>query len=92
MKSRVCLIVRGKVQGVCFRYYTKKKAIEFNLKGYVKNNYDNDTVEIVVEGNKQDIEKLVLWTNNGPSDAKVEKLDITWQEYKNEFDSFEITG
>ena len=45
-KSRLHLIVKGRVQGVFYRVYTRKKAIELNLTGWVKNTYNGD-VEII---------------------------------------------
>ena len=51
------IIVTGLVQGVGFRYFVSKKANEFNLVGFTKNQYDG-SVLTVVEGEKYLIEDL----------------------------------
>ena len=88
-KARVHLLIHGRVQGVFFRYETKKTAESLDLTGWVKNNPDN-TVECVAEGEKDKLEKLVKWCNEGSDSAKVEKVDVKWTDYKGEFVSFDI--
>ena len=63
----------GKVQGVGFRFYTHRKAIEHNLKGYVQNKPDG-SVYIEAEGEKENLEQFVLWCNDGPAWARVSKV------------------
>jgi acylphosphatase len=86
---RVHLIVYGRVQGVFFRHNTKKIADKLNLKGWVRNNPD-DTVEIVAEGNDDAIDKLINWCRKGPIGAKVEKVEIKENGFRNEFKNFSI--
>ena len=50
-KTRVHIFVSGLVQGVFFRYFTKKTADKLNLKGWVKN-LDDGRVEILAEGDE----------------------------------------
>jgi acylphosphatase len=88
-KSRVHLIVSGKVQGVWFRESTRLKAEELMIKGWVKNRPEG-TVEIVAEGMEPDIKKFVEWCHEGPPRAIVRSLKETAQEFKGEFDSFNI--
>jgi acylphosphatase len=89
MKKRVRLLISGLVQGVFFRDNTKRKAKELGLFGFVRNLIDG-RVEAVFEGEKEKIEKMIEWAKEGPSLAKVEKIEIEWQEYQGEFDDFEI--
>jgi acylphosphatase len=67
--------VFGKVQGVGFRYYTQKKAYELNLKGFVQNKPDG-SVYIEAEGMEDNIEQFILWCNDGPSWARVSKVQL----------------
>ncbi|MBN2420460.1 MAG: acylphosphatase [Deltaproteobacteria bacterium] len=90
MKNRrVHLVVEGMVQRVCFRDSTRRKAMEYEIKGWVKNRPDG-TVEIVAEGPEEDIRSFVEWCRKGPPYAVVSKITEYPQEYMNEFDSFDI--
>lgn len=86
---RVHLIVEGRVQGVWFRESTRIKAEELNVKGWVKNRADG-SVEIVAEGADEDIRKLIEWCHEGPPYAAVKKTTRTPQDFRNEFNSFNI--
>lgn len=86
---RVHLIVSGKVQGVWFRESTRLKAVELAVKGWVKNRPDG-TVEIVAEGMEPNINNFVEWCHEGPPRAVVSSVTLTNQEFRDEFDSFNI--
>jgi acylphosphatase len=86
---RVHMFVSGLVQGVFFRDSIQRKALELGLTGWVRN-LINGKVEIIAEGEKERIEELVEWTKEGPTTARVDNLDIEWQEYEGEFNSFGI--
>lgn len=88
-KTRVHIFVSGKVQGVFFRFETQVKAQELGLTGWVKNLADG-RVEIVAEGEKERVEKLVNWAKRGPEMASVDGFQMEWQEYKGKFEDFEI--
>lgn len=88
-KVRVHFFVAGKVQGVFFRSETKEKAQQLGLTGWVKNLADG-RVEIVAEGERGRVEELVNWAKRGPAIARVNGLDVDWQEYQGEFENFEI--
>ena len=70
----VILKVYGKVQGVGFRFYTQKRAQELSLKGFVQNK-TNGSVYIEAEGDADHLEKFILWCNEGPSWARVTKVE-----------------
>lgn len=74
MKSAVILTVYGKVQGVGFRYYTKKKADELNISGIVKNK-PNGTVYIEAEGDISELKTFIDWCEIGPEWARVSKIE-----------------
>jgi acylphosphatase len=86
---RTHLIIEGRVQGVFFRDSTRRVAIELGLKGWVKNRFDG-AVEVVAEGPKENVEKLVEWCHYGPPSARVTRVHEIKEEYTEEFDSFRI--
>ena len=86
--GRVHIFISGLIQGVFFRANTQKKAEDLGITGWVKNVPDG-RVEIVAEGERQKVEDLIEWAKKGPLIARVDNLDIEWQEYVGEFDSFE---
>jgi acylphosphatase len=47
-------------------------------------------VECVAEGEREELEKLLLWCRHGPAGAEVEKIEEKWEEYIGEFEEFEI--
>lgn len=73
-KEAIILNVFGKVQGVGFRFYTQKKAIELQISGFVKNMADG-SVYIEAEGESVQLEEFINWCEIGPSWARVSKID-----------------
>ena len=89
-KVRAHVYISGRVQGVFFRYETKKEAKKRNVKGWVRNLPDG-RVEAVFEGEKEDVERLIEFCHRGPPLARVEKVEVFWEEYKGEFEDFKLT-
>lgn len=89
MKKRVEIKVSGLVQGVFFRRGAKAEAERRGLTGFARNEPDG-SVRIVVEGEEGDLRKLVEWARVGTEFARVEKVEVEWQDTRNEFDGFEI--
>jgi len=81
--------ITGKVQNVNFRYSTKQLAEKLNLTGWVRN-LENEGVEILANGNKDDLKQLLEWAHHGPNNAKVENIEYEWINKKYDFDKFEI--
>jgi acylphosphatase len=69
------VVVSGAVQGVGFRHYTRLRASELGLAGWVRNLPDG-RVEIWVEGSETGVEELVAWLRTGPPAARVSALDV----------------
>ena len=88
MIKSVSIIVRGKVQGVGFRYNAMKVAKEFRLLGFVKNNYDG-SVYIEANGEEDIIELFINWCYKGPKWAMVEDVIVSEIE-KTVFNSFSV--
>jgi acylphosphatase len=73
--KHVSMKIFGKVQGVFFRASTQEKAEELGLTGFVQNEPDG-TVYLEAEGNPETIKQLEAWAHQGPSRAKVEKVEV----------------
>jgi acylphosphatase len=86
-KKAVHLIVHGHVQGVGFRYFTRQNANRLGLKGWVQNQYDG-TVEVWAEGYEAGLRKLIQRVREGPSHARVDRVEVEWKEPKGEYNSF----
>jgi acylphosphatase len=69
------IIVKGKVQGVFFRYYTQKKARDLGLVGDVQNLPDGN-VAIRVAGNEYKIKEFIAWCHHGSPAASVANIEI----------------
>jgi len=86
---RARIFVRGKVQGVFFRENTKQKAQEIGLTGWVRNT-DDGGVEAMFEGEREKILEIIDWGKTGPALAKVDNIEIEWQDFQNKFSSFQV--
>jgi acylphosphatase len=76
---RAHVVVRGRVQGVFFRGETEERARSLGLAGWVRNNGDG-SVEAIFEGPQGRVESLVLWCSHGPPGARVDDLEVSWDE------------
>ncbi len=90
-RTRLHAIVRGIVQGVNFRYATRREAQRLLLTGWVRNRSDG-TVEVIAEGPRAQLEGLLDFLRSGPPMAHVMGVEATWQPATGEFTAFEIRG
>lgn len=81
-------IVRGRVQGVGFRYATARKAKEYNLTGWVKN-LPSGEVETVVQGEQQLLDDFERWLWQGPEYSRVTEVELETAPDQN-FETFKI--
>lgn len=72
----VDVIVRGRVQGVGFRFATRAQARRLGVAGWVRNRADG-SVEALVEGEVAAVDALLAWMEHGPSGAAVQALDTS---------------
>jgi acylphosphatase len=68
-------LVSGRVQGVSFRFYTKKTAEKYRIAGWVRNLVDG-RVEVMAQGTAPDIAELTNWLGIGPERAEVTKVEV----------------
>ena len=83
------IIIFGSVQGVNYRYYTKKTADSLGLKGYVKNNPDG-SVNVLAIGKETSVNELIEWCKKGPKFANVKELKEKEVEIDNHINDFRI--
>jgi len=89
MRKRLHLIIHGHVQGVCFRAFIQQNTTKLSLKGFARN-LDNGTVELIAEGEEENLKQLLQLCKKGPESAEVTTINTNWQEYKDEFKEFSI--
>lgn len=75
-RKAVRLVIAGRVQGVFFRAWTVETANGLGLDGWVRNNPDG-TVEAVAAGPADQVDRFVAACHDGPSRARVERVDVT---------------
>jgi acylphosphatase len=86
--KRIIINVYGHVQGVFFRYTTRKVARKLGLTGVVKNMTDG-SVFIEAEGSEDKLNELLEFSKKGPKYAKVENVKYEFKEPENKFKGFE---
>ena len=70
------LIIKGKVQGVGFRYWFSNLETSHKLNGYIKNLKKSDKVEAIIQGDTKDILKIIKKSKVGPKFAVVDEVLI----------------
>jgi acylphosphatase len=88
-KERLHALVRGKVQGVSFRWYTQQTALPLGLTGYARNLPDR-SVEVVAEGERLQLETLLQFLPVGPPTARVDGVTVEWLPATGEFTDFRV--
>jgi len=77
MPHRFHYTVYGEVQGVWFRRFTKQKADELGIVGWVKNDAGGSVSGVAVGTSDSVLEQFKRAINRGPPAANVERVDIT---------------
>ncbi len=86
---RVHLLIRGEVQGVCYRASAREEGSRLGLCGWVRNLASGE-VEGEVEGSDEAVEQFIRWCHRGPPAAVVTEVVVGRQEYRGEFKGFGI--
>ena len=89
VKKAVRLIVQGTVQGIFFRQFVKGHADDLKLVGFVRN-LEDGTVEIVAEGEGEQIERLAGFVQKGPEHSQIRNVKIEEKKWSGEFKEFKI--
>ena len=89
-QHRLHTIVEGRVQGVGFRYFVMESAGELGLTGWVRNRWDG-SVEVLAEGSRLALEKLLAALYRGPRSSFVTSVHVSWEPASGEWSSFHVT-
>lgn len=84
---RLTAWVRGRVQGVGFRWWTRSRGLELGLRG-AATNLDDGRVEVVAEGSREDCERLLEHLRSGRTPGRVDSVVERWASHGGSFDGF----
>lgn len=87
--KRAHLFIKGRVQGVYYRAFTRDTANSLGLSGWVRNLPDG-RVEAAFEGSRQIIEQAIKQCYTGPSGAHVEDIEIHWEDSDAKITGFQV--
>lgn len=87
--ARLHAVVSGMVQGVNFRATTAREASALGLRGWVRNLRDG-RVEVMAEGQRDQLEAFQKYLWNGPPAASVTGVDVEWAQPTGEFSGFRV--
>ncbi|MET8634616.1 acylphosphatase [Streptomyces sp. NPDC004096] len=89
-EARLVAWVRGRVQGVGFRWYTRAKALEIGgLRGFASN-LDDGRVQVVAEGSRHGCEVLLGWLRGDDTPGRVDGVTEIWDTPRGGYDGFAI--
>ena len=88
-RARLHCFVSGRVQGVSYRAYTQREAMQLGLTGWVRNCPDG-RVELVAEGEEAALQQLIAWCRQGPPAAIVAEVDTQWDADAGAYRAFDI--
>ncbi|HZT97790.1 MAG TPA: acylphosphatase [Chloroflexota bacterium] len=88
---RLHLIIKGRVQGVNFRYRARQRARELGVSGWIRNTPEG-SVEAIVEGDHAQVERFVQWAHRGPPSASVDEVVVDEQPPERHESGFHIVA
>jgi len=86
-EKRAHVIISGRVQGVNYRSHTRQQAQMQGIRGWVRNRADG-RVEAVFEGGEDALQRMIAWCHKGPPAARVESVDVHWEDFEGTFTGF----
>ncbi|TMI12593.1 acylphosphatase [Candidatus Bathyarchaeota archaeon] len=89
LDARARILISGLVQGVFFRRGIADLARQLSVTGWVRNLRDG-SVEVVCEGDKDKLDRVVQFCRVGPSGARVKNVDVDWFDFRGDFRGFKI--
>ncbi|MGA3209808.1 MAG: acylphosphatase [Terriglobales bacterium] len=84
-------LVRGRVQGVGFRWYVEREAQVLGISGWVRNNFDG-SVEVLAAGSREQLSVLRLRLQAGPRAARVDEVEESEAQPVKDLKTFRIEG
>ena len=76
MRKHYNITIKGRVQGIGFRYNARRQALALGLDGFVKNMPDG-SVYLEIEGNPAELDEFVSWCQEGPSGARILEVNVS---------------
>ena len=86
---RARLLISGIVQGVGYRWSCSREAKAIGLSGWVRNLPDG-RVEAVLQGTREQVERMIKWCYRGPSEAQVSDIAVSYEDALEDFKDFGI--
>jgi acylphosphatase len=84
-------LVRGRVQGVGFRWFVEREAHILGIAGWVRNNHDG-SVEVLAQGTRDQLSGLHSRLREGPRAARVDAVEVSHKPPVPGLNSFRIEG
>jgi acylphosphatase len=84
-------LVRGRVQGVGFRWFVEREAFLLQIAGWVRNNPDG-TVEVLAQGTRAQLAGLHSRLREGPRAARIDDVEVSEAQPVTGLTSFQIQG
>lgn len=91
METRKC-VVRGRVQGVGFRWFVTRNAQDLGVRGTVRNCPDGAVEAVLQADGPEPVESLIERIRSGPPASRVEAVDCAPVDDGARFERFEVTG
>jgi len=89
MNQRFRAFVRGYVKGVDFSWFVSREATGLGIRGWVRNRMDG-RVEVLAEGDRDSLDALIESLGRGPRLARVDEVDVRWEEPTGDEPDFRI--
>ncbi|WP_299533545.1 acylphosphatase [uncultured Streptomyces sp.] len=89
-EARLVVWVRGRVQQVGFRWFTRANALEIGgLTGFALN-LDDGRVQVVAEGARENCHRLLDWLRSADTPGRVDGVTEIWDTPRGGYDGFAI--
>ena len=88
MKKSVRVYILGTVQGIFFRGFIKENAERYDVKGFTRN-LEDGRIEVFLEGNTDNVNKMIEICKKGPRHAQIRKVDLKQESFQ-DFKTFKI--
>jgi acylphosphatase len=88
MKKSIRVYLTGTVQDVFFRAFVKENAERYNVKGFIRN-LEDGRIEIFLEGNIDDVNKMLELCKKGPKNSIIRGFEIKDEKFQ-DFKNFKI--
>ena len=89
MRKAARLVVQGTVQGIFFRQFVKEHSDNLGLLGFVRN-LEDGTVEIVIEGESEQIDRLIRIVKKGPEHSQIRNVKVEEKKWTGDLKEFKI--